>query len=182
MYTYDFYIQAFTSAKKDVHELIDDIDTSTFNTSPAEGKWCIGEVVSHLIQTGAQYLSVMERRLSEESLALKEDTKPFKHPFHLQWFIRFVSPTNKRGIPTLPPFEPLSKKDLDKANLLKEFDAIQDRFIAIAERGKKEQLHLGKIKTGNPVYPILKMSISSCLAINEAHQRRHFEQIKAILN
>jgi len=50
MYTNDFYIQGFTSAKKTIHELVDSIDNQTFNTPPAEDKWCIGEIISHLIK------------------------------------------------------------------------------------------------------------------------------------
>lgn len=123
-------------------------------------------------------MSVLEGKFSGDTTGLVKGSGPYTHPIHLKWFIKAVSPEFKLKMPTFPVFEPVSIKELDKSELLKEFDSIQDRFIELIRRAEKENLELGKIKVGNPVFPILKMSMSSCLAINEAHQRRHFEQIK----
>lgn len=181
MYTNDFYIQAFTSAKKNISNLVADIDDRMFNTPPAEDKWCIGEIISHLIQTDKEYLEVLEDKILGDTSNLKKGNGPYKHPLHLRWFIKVVSPEFKKAVPTLPPFEPIAIKDLDKSQLLEEFKAIQDRYLAIISKAEKENLHLGKIKVGNPIYPFIKMSVSACLAVNEAHQRRHFQQIEKIL-
>lgn len=181
MYTNDFYIQGFTSAKKTIHELVDSIDNQTFNTPPAEDKWCIGEIISHLIKTSTEYLAVLENKILGDTSELKKGNGPYKHPFHLRWFIKIVSPEYKKAMPTIPPFEPKEIKDLNKSELLSEFDAIQDRYLKLLDKATKDNLHLGKIKVGNPIYPLIKMSLSACFAVNEAHQRRHFQQIEEIL-
>lgn len=178
MYTNNFYTEGFNSAKARVNELIDPLDLKTFNTPPKKGSWCVGEVLSHLIKTGNQYVSVLESKLLKGTAGLAKGSGPYTHPVHLKWFIKVVSPEFNPKIPTFPVFEPISIKELDKQELLKGFNSIQDRFINVIKTAETENLDLGKIKVGNPVFPILKMSISSCLAINEAHQRRHFEQIK----
>ncbi|MEQ9091689.1 MAG: DinB family protein [Balneola sp.] len=181
MYTNDFYIQGFTSAKKTIHELVDSIDNQTFNTPPAEDKWCIGEIISHLIKTSTEYLAVLENKILGDTSELKKGNGPYKHPFHLRWFIKVVSPEYKKAMPTIPPFEPKEIKDLNKSELLSEFDVIQDRYLKLLDKATKDSLHLGKIKVGNPIYPLIKMSLSACFAVNEAHQRRHFQQIEEIL-
>lgn len=181
IYTNDYYIQAFTSAKDTIHSLVDDIDAAAFNTPPAEGKWCIGEIISHLIQTDKEYLLALEAKISDNVSMLPKGTGPYKHPIHMRLFIKVVSPEFKKAVPTLPAFEPIETKKLNKDQLLKEFDEIQDRYLAIIGKADKENLHLGKIKISNPIYSFLKMSVSACLAINEAHQRRHFQQIENIL-
>tara|TARA_R110002124_G_scaffold287013_3_gene469694 strand:+ start:3449 stop:3997 length:549 start_codon:yes stop_codon:yes gene_type:complete len=182
MYTNDYYIQAFTSAKDTIHSLVDDVDQAIFSTPPAENKWCIGEILSHLIQTDKEYLTVLEDKILGDTSDLKKGNAPYKHPIHIRWFIKVVSPEFKRAVPTIPPFEPIEAKKMDKDRLLKEFDEIQDRYLSLIRKADKENLHLGKIKVGNPIYPIIKMSISACLAVNEAHQRRHFQQIRRILS
>lgn len=178
MYTNNFYTEGFHSAKATIHELVDPLDLTTFNTPPKKGSWCAGEVVSHLIKTGNQYVSVLESKFSGDTTGLAKGSGPYTHPIHLKWFTKAVSPEFKLKMPTFPVFEPVSIKELDKLELLKELDSIQDRFIEIIKTAESENLDMGRIKVGNPVFPILKMSMSSCLAINEAHQRRHFEQIK----
>lgn len=182
IYTNDYYIQAFTSAKDTIHSLVDDIDTATFNTSPDKGKWCVGEIISHIIQTDKEYLHVLESKMSENISLLPKGNGPYKHPFHMRLFIKVVSPEFKKAVPTLPLFEPIEAKKLNKDQLLKEFDEIQDRYLVIIEKADLENLHLGKIKVSNPIYSFIKMSMSACLAINEAHQRRHFQQIENILH
>ena len=182
MYTNDYYIQAFTSAKATLHSLVDNADIATFNTQPAEGKWCIGEIISHLIKTDKEYLNLLESVLTGDLSKFSKGKGPYKHPFHMRLFIKVVSPEFKKAVPTLPAFEPIEIKKLDKIQLIKEFDEIQDRYVALVEKADKENLHLGKIKVSNPIYSFIKMSVSACLAVNEAHQRRHFEQIKAILS
>jgi len=181
MYTNDFYIQAFTSAKETIHTLMVNTDNQVFNTPPAEGKWCIGEIISHLIQTDKEYLTVLENKILGDTSDLKKGAGPYTHPIHLRWFIKIVSPEFKMAVPTLPPFEPKAIKDLDKSLLLEEFEVIQNRYLTLLEKAAEENLHLGKIKVGNPIYPFVKMSVSACLAVNEAHQRRHFQQIERIL-
>jgi hypothetical protein len=181
IYTNDYYIQAFTSAKNTLHALVDNIDQTTFNTPPAEDKWCIGEIISHLIQTDQEYLKNLEAKIFDNTTQLQKGNGPYKHPIHMRFFIKVVSPEFKRPVPTIPPFEPLEIKKLDKSHLLQEFDSIQDRYLAIIEKAEMENLHLGKIKVNNPIYSFIKMSVSACLAVNEAHQRRHFLQIERII-
>lgn len=181
MYTNDYYKKAFSEAKQTAIKLVASLSPEEFNTPPAEGKWCIGEIISHLIQTDEEYLAVLEDKLLGDISGLKKGNGPYKHPIHLRWFIKIVSPKFKKAVPTLPPFEPKAIKDLNKSLLLEEFSAIQDRYLNLIKKADKENLHLGKIKVGNPIYPFIKMSVSACLAVNEAHQRRHFQQIEQIL-
>lgn len=181
MYTNDYYINAFSEAKETANNLVASLSLEEFNTPPAEGKWCIGEIISHLIQTDEEYLAVLEEKLLSDGSDFKKGSGPYTHPIHLRWFIKIVSPEFKKAVPTLPPFEPKAIKNLDKILLLEEFLAIQDRYLALVKKAADENLHLGKIKVGNPIYPFIKMSVSACLAVNEAHQRRHFQQIEQIL-
>ncbi len=181
MYTNEYYRTQFTSNMKTLSQMLNGVDAITVNTVPAPGKWCIGEIVDHLLITGTSYAEVLEANLNEHPETLKKGEGPYKHSFFLSFFIKVVSPEFRRNVPTVPPFEPHDHKNFDKDTLLKEFEALNTRFLALLDIADEHQLHLGSIKVGNPLYSFWKMSISGCLAVSEAHQRRHFGQIERIL-
>ncbi len=181
MYTNEYYTEAFTSAKQTLNKFSDEIDHEVFNSSPAENKWSIGEIIDHLITVDSDYLGVIEPKIQGDTAHLPKGSGPFKHPFYIRWFIKIVSPEYGRPIPTISQFEPQTSGNLDKETLIQKLQDIQDRYLAIIEKAQKENLDLGKIKVSNPAYSFLKMSVSACLAVNEAHQRRHFQQIENIL-
>jgi len=182
MYTNDYYLNAFTSAKEKISKLTSELDTHDFNKSPQEGKWSTAEIIDHLITVDSDYLDVLEAKINTDTAHLPKGSGTYKHPFYIRWFIKVVSPEYSRPVPTISQFEPESTGNLDKEVLVQQLLDIQDRYITLIEKADKENLDLGKIKVSNPAYSFLKMSVSACLDVNEAHQRRHFQQIENILN
>ncbi len=180
-YTNQFYRTGFTTNIDTLKKLLQDIDTQLLNAVPAPKKWSIGEIVDHLIITGGRYADVLELKLNENPDTLKKGSGPYKHPFLMQKFIGIVSPDYQRNIPTIKPFEPHDHKNFDKASLLTQFETLNTRYLKLIDLADEHQLDLAAIKVGNPIYPIWKMPVSGCLALNEAHQRRHFGQIERIL-
>ena len=179
-YTNEFFIRGFEQAATTMHELVDGLDDLSFRTPPAEGKWCVGEIMSHLLHTGGLYLNALHDKLDGDTAHLARGKDNYTHGFFMRFFIKAVSPENTRKLPTVAPFEPDPVEGLDKEKLLSDFDALQQAFIAVVEKADREDLDLSRIKIPNPVYPMIKMPVSAALAVQEAHQRRHLEQIRAI--
>ncbi len=180
-YTNDFFRSGFSSNIQTLNNLLKDIDHKLLNTIPAPGKWCIGEIVDHLLITGGRYIEVLEAKLNNDPGSLKKGSGPYTHPFLMRKFIGIVSPEYQRNMPTIKPFEPHDHKNFDKDSLLSQFGILNNRYLKLIELADEHQLDLGNIKVGNPIYPIWKMPVSGCLALNEAHQRRHFGQIERVL-
>ena len=181
MYTNEFYKAQFSSNIETLKNLLQDVDHTLLNTVPAPGKWCIGEIVDHLLITGGRYADVLENKLNDNPSDLQKGEGPYTHPFLMRKFIGIVSPEYQRNMPTIKPFEPHDHKNFDKDSLLTQFETLNNRFLKLIGIADEHQLDLGKIKVSNPIYPIWKMPVSGCLALNEAHQRRHFGQIERIL-
>lgn len=181
MYTNEYFRSQFSTNSKILHDLLIDSDSDTINKVPAPGKWSIGEIVDHLIISGGRYVEVLDLKLTIDPGSLRKGTGPYSHPFLMRMFIKMVSPESQKKVPTIKPFEPQDHKNFDKEPLLKQFEAMNNRFLELIDIADKHQLDLGNIKVGNPIYPIWKMPISGCFALNEAHQRRHFGQIEKIL-
>jgi hypothetical protein len=179
-YTYDYLLEAFTQAKNTAEALVTNVSNEVFLQKPAEDKWCMGEILNHLTQTGNEYLPQIKKGLNKPDEDLRKGSGPFKPNFLFRWFIGQVSPENRRKLPTVAAFEPIEGPEMNKKDVLNGFLKLQDEFIHILKKAKLEQLDLDRIKTKNPIVKFVPMSLTSCFAIQEAHQRRHFEQMQEL--
>ncbi len=177
-YTYDYFLEAFNQAKQTAEKLTESVSQDLFIQKPSENKWSMGEILSHLVQAGNEYLPQIEKALNKSDDKLAKGSPPFTPNFVFRWFIGQVSPENLRKLPTVSSFEPIPSQELDPNSVLTDFLKLQDEFIHIIKRAKLEGLDLDHIKTWNPIVKIIPMSLTACFGVQEAHQRRHFEQIR----
>lgn len=179
-YTYDYFLEAFNTAKQTASNLTNSVTEEVFLQKPAEDKWCMGEILSHLVQAGNEYLPQIEQALDKPDIHLAKGKEPFTPNFAIRWFIGQVSPENPRKLPTVSSFEPIKLEHLGSQKILPNFLKLQDDLIYLLKRAKLEGLDLDRIKTRHPLLKILPISLTACFGIQEAHQRRHFEQMKRL--
>ena len=180
-YTYDYLLNAFEEAKQTARDITGSVSEDVFHQKPAEDNWCIAEILDHLVQAGNEYLPQIKKGLEKQDDDLPRGGDPFTPNIFFRWFIKVVSPEYQRKVPTVKPFEPkLKAAVMDKEQVLDNFLSLQDEFIQLLKKAKLEQLNLDQIKTRNPIVKFIPMSISACFAIQEAHQRRHFEQMREL--
>lgn len=181
-YTYDYFLDAFAKAKITAVDLTESVSPDDFNRKPSEKKWSMGEILSHLVQAGNEYLTQINKGLNKPDEKLAKGDAPFTPNLAFRLFISQLSPENKRKLPTVPSFEPIASTQIVQENVLADFLKLQDELIHIINRAKLEGLDLDRIKTWNPVVKIVPMSLTACFGITETHQRRHFEQMKVLIN
>lgn len=181
-YTYNYFLESFEQAKTTAKELSDGVETKVFFQKPSEKKWCMAEIMSHLIQAGNEYLPQIEKALKKPDERLSKGGEPFTPSIFFRWFIKIVSPEYPRAVPTVKSFEPLNIEEIKKNEVVIDFLKLQDTFIHILKKAKLEQLDLDHIITRNPIISFIPMSLTSCFAVQEAHQRRHFEQMRSLRN
>lgn len=176
-YTYDYLLNAFEQAKSTASSLVSETDQTILTQKPGEDKWSMSEILSHLVQTGNEYLPQIKKALDKPDEKLAKGTPPFTPNFAFRWFIGQVSPENRRKLPTVSAFEPIQSAAIDTQEVLDDFLSLQDEFIHILKRAKLEGWNLDRIKARHPLFKILPLSLTACFGIAEAHQRRHFEQM-----
>lgn len=181
-YTYDYFLEAFDQAKKTATYLTESVSDEIFRQKPSEDKWCMGEILSHLVQAGNEYLPQIEQALDKPDDKLAKGKGPFTPNFVMRWFIGQVSPENRRKLPTVSSFEPVEAEQLNKQEILSSFLKLQDELIRKLKRAKLEGLDLDRIKARHPIIKILPISLTACFGIQEAHQRRHFEQMEDLMD
>jgi hypothetical protein len=177
-YTYDYLLDAFEQAKSTASSLISETDESILILKPSEEKWSMTEILSHLVQTGNEYLPQIKQALEKPDEKLAKGKPPFTPNFAFRWFIGQVSPENRRKLPTVSAFKPRQPDSLETQEILDEFLLLQDELTHILKRGKLEGWNLDRINARHPLIKLLPISLTACFAIAEAHQRRHFEQLK----
>lgn len=142
----------------------------------------MAEILSHLVQAGGQYQKQIQKGYSQASGINIETAVRFTPNPLVRLFIRSVSPENQVPLPTVPSFEPLQRGELNQEDVLSKFTALQDSFLSSLHSAKEQRLDLDRIMTKNPILKVIPMSLTSCYAVTEAHQRRHFEQMRHIID
>ncbi len=179
-YTYDYFLEAFNEAKQTATNLTESVSEGVFQQKPAEDKWCMGEILSHLIEAGNEYKSQIRKALDKPDDRLAKGTGPFTPNFAFRWFIGQVSPENRRKLPTVSSFKPVQAEQISKQEVLNDFLKLQDELIHFLKKAKLEGLDLNRVRSWNPVLKIVPMSLTAFFGVLEAHQRRHFEQMEEL--
>lgn len=177
-YSYDWYIQAFQQAKESAEQFILTTEETQFIQPPAEGRWSGAECYSHLIRFGKLYLQNMEPAVEANYQAADDVSRAFQPRWIFQKVILFFEPPYNIKLKTLKPMKPEPVTEYNRVELLDKYINLQDRFIAQLEKGRKQQTDLQAVKVEHPVFSVIKMTLSECFAIAEAHQRRHQWQAK----
>lgn len=179
-YTYQYFIEAFEESKTVATDIISSTDEEILLRKPSEDKWSMAEILSHLVESGNEYLPRIKKEIDKPDGNLARGKEAFSPNFAFRWFIKKVSPENKNKYPTVPSFKPIQGDDLKPNRILNDFIQLQNEFLHILKKAKLEGLDLEGIKIRNPILKIIPMSLTACFGVTEAHQRRHFEQMKAL--
>ncbi|NGP88389.1 DinB family protein [Fodinibius halophilus] len=179
-YSYPWYISQFQQAKKDAESLILSVNETQFLQPPSEGKWCIAECFSHLINYGNLYYDNLATGIKNPAT-----TEQIQRPFAPRWLVRklvhWFEPPYKIKLKTVSAMKPGPVSGFDRMQLVDEYLSLQDRFIALLEEGRHNHADLEQTKMNHPLISILKMSLTETFALAEAHQRRHQWQAQQTL-
>lgn len=156
------------------------MDERIFRRQPSSKSWCIGECYSHLVEAGTSYYQKVAEGIEK---AKKKETGNY-HSMHLRflmkWFVNYLEPPVSLKAKAPGTFQPVEYAKLDKEEILKNFLNLQDKYISQLEIAKKLNLNLSSVKVSNPIIEFIKMTPAECIALTEAHQRRHMEQASKV--
>lgn len=180
-YSYSWYIQQFEAAKDTAEEFILSVDETRFTQPPAEGRWCIGEIYSHLINYGNLYFDNMAAGITNSQKTTRNPEKTFPPRWVAQKLVDFFEPPYKMKLKTIKAMKPEPVSGYNRMELLDEYVNLQDRLIAQLEKGQHRHIALNATKVKHPLMSFIKMTLSECFALVEVHQRRHQWQAEQTL-
>ncbi len=178
--SYDFYIEQFKKARAEAETFLRPLDERTFRRKPSGKSWCIGECYSHLVETGSQYYNKASQGIEKARKPGSGSENPMHLRFHMKWFVNYLEPPVSFKSKSPGSFQPVSYAGLDKDDVLNNFLDLQDKYISQLEDARSNNLDLSNIYVSNPLISFIKMTAAECIAVTEAHQRRHMEQARNV--
>src|SRR6056297_1435211 len=161
-------------------ESYQNIPLDTFRLKLNKKTWNCAEVCKHLIQFNQIYIRQMQQIVSEMPNPVT-GAEPFQPGWLYRQFITLLEPPYRLKIKTIAPMYP-SKNDTTPANVVETLIETELQLLKLADHAEKGNWDLAKISGKNPLLTFAPMNLVEFLAVLLAHQRRHFWQIKQILD
>lgn len=180
-YSYDWYMQQFEAAKDTAEQFILSVDEAQFVQPPAEDRWCIAECYSHLINYGNLFIDNLTSSISRASVTASEVDQPFEPRWLARKITALLEPPYKFKLKTLKSMKPDPVSGYNRMELLDEYVNLQERLIAQLEQAYHNHIALDKAKMPHPLFSWIRLTLTECFAIIEAHQRRHQWQAEQTL-
>ena len=137
------------------------------NWKPNAEKWSVLECIEHLNRYNRYYNHHLEQALQKKS-----PPSIYKPGWLGDFFVKLVSPENKKPMKTRPHLNPTGSH-LDKGTLI-EFLDHQQHLLQLLSAAKKNNLNRRSIKV--EVMPLMRMKIGDTFRFVITHQQRHLQQ------
>jgi len=145
--------------------------------SPKPGKWSIAHCFSHLVTTGDLYFPRIKNSIELSMKTGIPGLNPLYKPGLIsRFFIYSVGPKAPYKIKTFKKFRPSATPSPLSPE---EFLVQQKFFLELLATAKK--LNPQGLKIPSPQTRFVKFTLGECLEMLVAHQRRHLNQIKSLL-
>lgn len=173
------YRSDFQAVKAEATRLVSDIDEDVLATPPDEETWSGAQVFDHLNTTGWLLLKELENAIQDGRKNGPYGDPPFEYGFVSRWFIRSMDPSSGWSLTAPSVFRPDEPETLYPRETIEEFRGLQDQFASCVANA--EGLDLRRIRVGSPAMPLLRISIGAWFEATIAHEKRHLDQIRTIL-
>lgn len=180
-FSYTWYIRQLKDAKKIAEEFVLSIDEQLFLQPPEEGRWCIAECYSHLVSYGDLYYDNMAGAVSRTNITTDNLDRAFRPRWIFRKLAGFFEPPYKIKLGTVSSMRPDPVSGYSRSEVLQQYLDLQDRYIALLEKAQHRHIDLEKVKISHPLISWVKISLTECFALLEAHQRRHQWQAEQTL-
>lgn len=180
-HTYQWFIKQFENTKHTAEEFILSVDEKRFLKAPAEDRWSIAECYSHLVNYADLYFENIASSISANADTANTVNRSFPPRWLAQKIISFMEPPYNIKFKTISSMKPVDTTEYNRMELLDEYLSVQDRLIVLLENAHQQNVHLSRSKVSHPIFSFINMTLSECLLLLEAHQRRHQWQAEQTL-
>ena len=154
------------------------LSENQLNWKVTNESWSIAECVDHLYVTNKLYFDEFEKQFSKKQLTTDTSKANVKHKFISKFIIKSVDPNNLKKVKTFPVFQP--SRSYHSKDIIARFSDLQNEFINLLSSIK--DLDLNKYIMSSPANKFIKENFCDVLEIIRLHDKRHFNQVKKILD
>lgn len=173
------YRSGFLDLKDEATTLVADTDPDTMRIRPDPETWSAAQCIDHLNTAGWLLLRSMEKAIQRGQSRQLSGEPPFEYGFVSRWFVHSMKPSSKWTFTAPSFFEPDEPGTLYPGEVTEEFRALQDQFSECVAAA--EGLDVRRLRLPSPAIPLLCISLGAWFEATLAHERRHLDQARRIL-
>jgi hypothetical protein len=172
------WLQDLNSINQQYVNSFQHLNAEELNWKPTPEKWSVGQCVDHIITTNSTYFAIFEGILNNTHTPTFFERLPFWPSLVGKMLLNSIKPASTRAVRTFPVFEPATS-DIP-SDILARLAANNTTLGEYISRLKDYDHE--KIIITSPVNKYLTYSLSTAINIVIAHEERHFNQAKRVLD
>ena len=173
------YQSRFIKLKDDATTLVADVNPATLQARPNPDTWAAVQCIDHLNTAGWLLLRSLEKTIQRAQKKGPFGDPPFEYGFVSRWFVHVMKPSSGWTFDAPSLFEPEAPNTLYPNEAVDEFLALQDELAEHVEATKG--LDLRRLRLSSPAIPLLRISLGAWFEATLAHEKRHLEQARDVL-
>jgi len=175
----DEYQAGFRALKDEATTLVADVDADMLRRPPDTEAWSVAQIFDHVNTAGWLLLSSLETAIETAQADGPYGEPPFRYGFVSRWFVRSMQPSSGWTFRAPSVFEPDTADTLYPDEAVEEFLALQGQFADCVDAS--DGLDLRSIRVASPAVPLLRISLGAWFEATLAHERRHLDQAREVL-
>jgi len=173
------FLDQLAFIRRETIALTDGIDGTRFRWLPAPGRWSAGQVVSHLVAAGEDYLRRIAPALETARARGLTDRGDYRPSLIGGLLVRSMEPPPRRRFRTPKIWAPADAGPaLDPSTEMPRLHALHDALEGRIRAA--DGLDLRRIRIASPVSPLLRVNAGDALNLVLTHERRHLFQLRTI--
>lgn len=174
------YRRGFLDRRDEARDLSDGVDPARLAVVPDDESWSVAQIFDHMNTAGWLLLNEIEREIGDARDDGPFGEPPFEYGFISQWFVRSMKPSSGWTFTAPSLYEPESSATLHPDEAVQEFVALQEDFANCLPM--THGLDLRRIRISSPAVPLLRISLGAWFEATLAHERRHLQQARDVLD
>ena len=162
---------------KEAKSIFGALNFRQINWKPSAESWSIGQCFDHLMTTNRQYFPQFDQIIRGEKRWTLWQRMPFLPGFFGNLVFGVISPSSEKKYKAPKNFQPTSSK-IDP-QIITNF--VEHQNEVIEKMKATEGIDLQKVIIYSPVSKVVIYSVFDAFRIIVAHERRHFNQAKRVL-
>jgi hypothetical protein len=173
----DEFRRQFEQLAIDTDALAAGLTDQQFAWTPRPDAWSVAQCIDHLNATARSYLPVLDEGIADAIRRGLYSPAPYSYNWIGRLLVYLFEPPVRFKAKTPQQFQPAATRT--RPEILAGFRAYQVQYIDRLRQASG--LDLARARVSSPVAGWLRMPLGSAFALMIAHERRHLEQARRVV-
>lgn len=174
----EIFRESFERIADEADALAGGLTNDQFNWHPPAGGWSVAQCIEHLNVTARLYLPNLDEGIADAIRRGLYGDGPFRYGWLARTIVQSQEPTTRRKFKAAKAFLPPPARPRPES--MAAFGAYQVQFVDRLRQANG--LDLSRARVRSPVIGWLRLPLGSGFALVVAHERRHLQQARNVVN